>query len=136
MAEDDWAEEKKLGANSTSYPDAAGGQSKGLSVSDTRGSYETSGKESSAGTAPSYVNSQGGGGGPKGKNLTEGGFESDDRKNASWNQSIGGKNDPGRLGEEKFQRENADTGGGAGMPKQAGVSDDNSFGTLGGDTSA
>lgn len=74
-------------------------------------------------------------GGPKGKNLTEGGFDGD-AKNASFNQDIGGKNDPGRLAEQKFQKENADTAGIAGMPKQQGVTGENTYDTLGGDTSA
>jgi hypothetical protein len=43
---------------------------------------------------------------PHGKNLTEGGFDSS-APNASFNQEIGGKNDPGRLAEEKFTRDNA-----------------------------
>jgi hypothetical protein len=89
MAEEDWAEEKGLGATATSYPGAAGGQSKGLAVEDTRGSYQTGGSTSNAGTAPSYVNSQFVDvGGPKGINLTEGGFESNDRNNASFNSEY------------------------------------------------
>lgn len=103
----------------------------------------------SAGVAPSYVNSQAvDHGGPKGKNLKE-----DDNctytrtvvvreieltldttvtgKNASFNNEIGTKNDPGRLAEEKFAQDNADAAGTlAGFPKQAGSADENPFGTL------
>jgi hypothetical protein len=68
--------------------------------------------------------------------LTEGGFESDDSKNASFNQEIGTENDPGRLAEEKMQRTNADAGGDAVMPRQGGVTDDNEYSALGGDTPA
>jgi hypothetical protein len=68
--------------------------------------------------------------------LTKGGFESDDSKNASFNQEIGTKNDPGRLAEEKMQRENADAGGDAVMPKQRGVTSDNEYSALEGDTPA
>lgn len=137
MAQEDWEEERKLGAGATSYPTAAGGQSKGLAVENTQGSYETGGASSTAGTAPSYVNSQyQDRGGPHGKNLTEGGFESNDRKNASFNQEIGTKNDPGRLAEQKFQRINADAAGDAGMPRQKGMTGDNEFDALGGDTRA
>lgn len=75
-------------------------------------------------------------GGPKGQNLHEGGFESYDSKNASFNSEIGGKNDPGRLAEQKFQRDNAEGSGDAGFPRQKGVSGDNTYDTLGGDTSA
>jgi len=135
LAQQDWEEERKLGARSTAYPTAAGGQSKGLAVENTQGSYQTGGTSSNAGTAPSYVNAQSkiSPGGPKGKNLTEGGFESDDSKNASFNSDIGSKNDPGRLAEEKIQRENADAAGDAAMPRQKGMSGDNEYDALGGD---
>jgi len=137
MAEEDWAEEKKLGSGSTSYPDAAGGQSKGLAVEDTRGSYETGGSSSNAGTAPSYVDSQGVDvGGPKGKNLTEGGFESNDKNNASFNSEIGSKNDPGRAAEAKFQRANADAAGDAGFPRQKGTTGNSAYDTLDPETQA
>ncbi|TVY82337.1 hypothetical protein LSUE1_G002496 [Lachnellula suecica] len=130
LAQDDWAEEKKLSSS-------LGGQAKGLAVTDTQGSYETGGASSKAGTAPSYVSSQYiDPAGPKGSNLTEGGFESNDKKNASWNSDIGGKNDPGRLAEQKFQSANADVGDSAGMPRQTGESGDNTYDALGGDTQA
>jgi hypothetical protein len=136
MAQEDWAEEKKLGA-AGNYPDSVGGQAKGLSVTNTEGSYQTGGASSNVGTAPSYVSSQYvDPGRPKGKNITEGGFDSDDSKNASWNSDIGTKKDPGRLAEAKFQRENAEAGFDAGMPRQKGVSGDNPYDDLGGDTQA
>lgn len=75
-------------------------------------------------------------GGPKGKNITEGGFESNDSKNASWNSEIWTKNDPGRLAEDKMQRTNADAGFDAGQPRQKGGSGDNTYDNLGGDTQA
>jgi hypothetical protein len=96
---------------------------------------QTGGTSSNAGTAPNYVNAQFETypGGPKGKNLTEGGFESDDRKNASFNSEIGTKNDPGRLAEHKMQGENADAAGDAAMPRQKGMTGDNEYAILGGD---
>ncbi|KAN0112742.1 hypothetical protein V8E51_005693 [Hyaloscypha variabilis] len=137
LAQEDWEEERKLGAGANSYPAAAGGQSKGLAVENTEGSHQTGGATSAAGTAPSYVNSQfQDQAGPHGKNLTEGGFESNDSKNASFNQEIGTKNDPGRLAEEKIFRANADTAGDASMPRQKGVTGDNEYDALGGDTPA
>ena len=119
MAQEDWAEERKLGgAAATSYSGPVNGQG------------------SNAGKAPSYVNSQYvDGGGPKGSNLT-GGFDSHDAKNASFNNEIGTKMDPGRLAEQKMTRENADAAGDAAMPRQKGVSGDNTFDALEGDTSA
>ena len=105
-----------------------GRQAKDLAVENT--TNKSSGEASSAGVAPTYVASQYVDGGlPKGKNLTEGGFTDDDAKNASFTNEIGSKDDPGRLAEEKFQRQNA--GGDAGMPRQQGVTGDNSFDTLG-----
>ncbi|KAG4437784.1 hypothetical protein IFR05_006719 [Cadophora sp. M221] len=124
MAEEDWAEEKKLGA-----ADSVGGQR-------GSGSDET-GDSSSAGIAPSYVNSQfRDTAGPKGKDLHEGGFESRDANNASFNSEIGSKNDPSRLAERKFQRQNADYDGEAGMPRQKGDLEDNTYDTLKRDSSA
>ena len=43
LAQEDWEEERRLGAGATSYPAAAGGQSKGLAVENTEGSSQTSG---------------------------------------------------------------------------------------------
>jgi hypothetical protein len=135
MAEEDWAEEKKLGASSTTYPNAAGGQSTALAVEDTTSSYQTGGKTSAAGTAPSYVTSQFvDEGGPKGKNLKEGGFESIDQNNASFTSEIGGKNDPGRLAEASFQKVNAASGGVP--PKQSGGSGDSAYEALDRDAEA
>jgi hypothetical protein len=115
-----------------SYPDSAGGQSKGLAVTNTQGSYDTS-NSSSAGTAPSYVNSQYlVDGKPKGKKLTEG-FE--DGKEAGAGGDVGGKFDPGRLAEEKFTKQNADFSESAGFPTQKGDSGDNTYSSLE-DTSA
>ena len=106
-------------------------------MENTEGSYQTGGATSAAGIAPSYVNSQFQDvAGPHGKNLTEGGFESTDSKNASFNQEIGTKNDPGRLAEEKMFRANADAAGDAAMPRQKGMTGDNEYDALGGDTPA
>ena len=59
---------------------------------------------------------------PQGKNLTEGGFDSDDSKNASFNADIGSEDDPSRLAEGAFQRREAESGPDAGGgPRQSGV---------------
>ncbi len=56
---------------------------------------------------------------PKGRNITEGGFESHDSKNASFNADIGSQDDPGRVAELNLQRENAQPAGDAGTgPRQ------------------
>jgi hypothetical protein len=75
------------------------------------------------------------GGPPKGKNLTEGGFEDSDDKNASFTSEIGSETDPGRLAEQKFERVNADPARDAAMPRQKGVTGDNPYDALGGETS-
>jgi len=82
-------------------------------------------------TAPSYVHSaHAAGGKPKGKNLTEGGFDDDDvSKNASFNSDIGDENDPGRGAEEKFARDNAQGRAGGG-PRQKEVSGDGQYDVL------
>lgn len=46
---------------------------------------------------------------PKGSNITEGGFDSS-APNASFNNEIGTKNDPGRVAEAKFEADAAQTG--------------------------
>lgn len=84
-------------------------------------------------TAPTYVHpAHATGGKPKGKNLTEGGFDDDDvSKNASFNSDIGDENDPGRAAENKFARENAESGADAGGgPRQKGVSGDGQYDVL------
>jgi hypothetical protein len=128
---EDWEEEKKSGASAVSYPSAMGGQSKATAVTDTTGSSVTGGSTSTAGMAPSYVNSQGKDqSGPHGKNITEG-FEG----GKAVSGDIGGKNDPGRLAEQQFAQTNASVDLG-GVPKQSGDTGKNEYDALGGDTSA
>ncbi|KAI9663630.1 MAG: hypothetical protein M1821_007120 [Bathelium mastoideum] len=70
---------------------------------------------------------------PHGTNVTEG--SSDDFEgapNASFNNDVGGPNDPGRLGEAKIQRELAESGADAGGgPRQSGVDGQNLYDTVG-----
>lgn len=75
------------------------------------------------GAAPSYVEPivhNPGDTTPKGKNLREGGFDSNDRNNASWNQEIGSRKDSGRLAENKFQLMNSASGLDVTYNKQSG----------------
>jgi hypothetical protein len=103
-----------------SYPTAEGGQSKSTAITDTTSSHQTGGATSHAGVAPTYVNSQyidihr-----PKGKDLKEGGFDEGDDKNASFTSDIGDENDPGRVAEMKFAKENVEVGEDT-APKQGG----------------
>lgn len=79
---------------------------------------------SNASDAPGYVASVTAqatqSGKPKGKNLTEGGFDDTDDSagnNASFTADIGSENDPGRAAEQGFQRTNAAVAG-SGGPRQ------------------
>ncbi|KAI4737486.1 hypothetical protein E4T50_12017 [Aureobasidium sp. EXF-12298] len=71
---------------------------------------------------------------PHGKNISEGGFDSN-APNASFNNDIGGKNDPGRTALNDMQRNAQQSAGDAALPKQQGVSNDGQFDILK-DTSA
>ena len=56
-------------------------------------------------------------------------------KKTSFNQEIGGKNDPGRLAEAKFAKDNAQ-GAIAGLPTQKGDTGDNTYDALDRESSA
>jgi hypothetical protein len=130
--------ETRSTSNKSMHPGSLGEESSGLAVQDTSQSNNGAVRGvSDAGIAPTHVASKYVDGGlPKGKNLTEGGFDSNDGKNPSFTSEIGSQNDPGRLAEQKFQMENADAAEDAGMPRQQGITGDNSFDALGGETSA
>ncbi|KAL8942909.1 MAG: hypothetical protein Q9216_001384 [Gyalolechia sp. 2 TL-2023] len=66
---------------------------------------------------------------PHGKNITEGGFESDDSKNASFGAEIGSKDDPGRAATEQFQTTAQTSAGGKGA-RQGQVTGDGQYDTL------
>ncbi|KAI4164308.1 MAG: hypothetical protein LQ342_001954 [Letrouitia transgressa] len=66
---------------------------------------------------------------PKGKNITEGGFDDDPSKNASFTSDIGDKNDPGRLAEQQFQTSTQTSAGGKG-PRQHDITGDGQYSVL------
>ncbi|OQD78677.1 hypothetical protein PENDEC_c001G06380 [Penicillium decumbens] len=73
------------------------------------------------GQAPSYVNEVTGAyqhTKPNGRNIREGGFHSDDHKNASFNTDIASDQDPARAAINKFERTNAESGPDAGYSRQ------------------
>ncbi|KAA6406893.1 MAG: 50S ribosomal L25 [Lasallia pustulata] len=125
------AEGQSGGSKSTQSSDShgAGGQSGG-----SKSTQSTSG--SSADPAPSYVasvNSEAAKTGkPHGKNITEGGFDSDPSKNASFTSDIGDKNDPGRAAENQFLRQTMESGNDAATdgPRQKGVTNDGQYDVL------
>lgn len=93
--------------------------SSSTSGSSSGASGATRGGPSDAGAAPSAYSSAGGSEEnlkpkPHGTNITEGGFDAD-APNASFNNEIGGKNDPGRVAEQAFDSSNAKSGADAGF---------------------
>jgi hypothetical protein len=102
QAEEEWNEEKFLNAGRQK---ATTSQSKTTTVSKGRdGSGTLTGSHGSGGAKAVGLESSG--------KKDEGGF---DGPNASFGDvDIGGKDDPGRLAEEKFERQNAQFDGGHG----------------------
>ena len=98
-----------------------GGGTDDVSEEGDKGGSDTT----AADNAPSYVSSLKSDpaqtGKPKGKNITEGGFDSDPSNNASFNGEIGTENDPGRVAEQTFQNTTQSASGGVG-PRQKMVS--------------
>ena len=67
---------------------------------------------------------------PKGKNLTEGGFDEGDDKNASFNSDIGTENDPGREAEAWTQRITQASSGSTAPRQKFGGSDNSQYDVL------
>ena len=130
------------GPGGLKYDEGAGGQAGHFSGTVTSQGYSggpTSAQSlsgSSADAAPSYVSSvisdPAQSGKPHGKNITEGGFDNDPSKNASFNSDIGDKNDPGRLSENHFQRRTMESGNDAATsgPRQKGLTGDGQYDVL------
>lgn len=72
---------------------------------------------------------------PNGRNLTEGGFDSDPKNNASFNSDIGTDQDPGRLAEQKFAKSTSESGANAGYTNPT-VDANQPYGALGSDQRA
>lgn len=85
-----------------------------------------------ADAAPSYVRNaasdQVGSIKPKGKNITEGGFDDDADKNVSFTSDIGSENDPGRAAESVFQKQAQKVAGGG--PTQTKITNDGQYAVL------
>ena len=123
QAQEDWSETAQLNAG------------KGLKTGG-KPYNTTTGSGQNVGAAPSYVAADGPQHNtPHGKNLKEGGFDSDG-PNASFNNDIGGKNDPGRIALDKMRKEGLEPIVGAGAGNAKGGQSDNAFDALGGDTSS
>lgn len=97
------------------------------------------GSSTTSRAAPSYSHSQTAGvGKPKGKNLTEGGFDDSADKNASFTSEIGSAQDPGRLAENRLQHGMAevDADAASGPRDRATTGNQQPYGALGSDQAA
>ena len=120
----------------------AGGSAKGSSGGSSAQYNTVAGSGTASGTAnvdsaPSYVSSvHTQDSKPKGKNITEGGFDTD-APNASFTTDIGSENDPGRAATAQFQRQSAGYAADSGLPKtQKGLDTDSPYNRLDTDQSA
>ena len=90
--------------------------------------------DSNVDAAPGYVGSvvsnAGQTGKPKGKNITEGGFDEGDDQNASFTSDIGDKNDPGRRAENEMQRVTQASSGSTAPKQKMGDSDNSQYDIL------
>ena len=118
---------------------ASGIRGGGPGADDSRQDYNPGGSggnpdSTDPGTAPSYVASlQSSGeqtGKPKGKNITEGGFDDDPSNNASFTSDIGSENDPGRRAENDLQRTTQAAAGNTGPRQNQGESDNSQYDVL------
>ena len=73
---------------------------------------------------------------PKGKNLTEGGFDDDPSNNASFTSDIGAEDDPGRKAEADMQKKAQSASGGTGPRQAPGESDGSQYDVLDTDQAA
>ena len=90
--------------------------------------------DSNVDAAPGYVGSvvsdAAQTGKPKGKNITEGGFDQGDEQNASFTSDIGDKNDPGRKAENDMQRMTQSSSGSTAPRQKMGESDSSQYDVL------
>lgn len=118
-----------IGGPTSAKKDLSTGCGKGLHHKADGAGADASGSgyhsQYNGGQAPSYISDVTGlpsNAKPKGKNLQEGGFDSDPKYNASFNNQIGNRQDPGRVGENNLLRRVAESGPDtAGGPRQKGV---------------
>ncbi|KAL8832157.1 MAG: hypothetical protein Q9191_000430 [Dirinaria sp. TL-2023a] len=129
---------QELADNSGVYQ-ASGLRGGGPGADDSREDYNVGGSggnpdSSNFNTAPSYVGSvqsqPGQEGKPKGKNITEGGFDEDPSKNASFNSDIGTDDDPGRRAENEMQRATQAAAGSTAPRQKKGNSDNSQYDVL------
>lgn len=112
---------------------STGGQQSSNSAPPTENTFKGQG-ESNVDAAPGYVASvvsdPAQTGKPKGKNITEGGFDEGDDKNVSFTSDIGDENDPGRKAENDMQRMTQSSSGSTAPKQKMGDSDNSQYDVL------
>lgn len=118
---------------------ASGIRGGGPGADDSREDYTPGGSggnpdSSDTNTAPSYVNSvqsqPAQSGKPKGKNITEGGFDSDDSNNASFTAEVGSKDDPAQRAANEMQMKTQSASGPTGPRQKMGEGDNSQYDVL------
>ena len=118
---------------------ASGIRGGGPGADDSREDYNVGGSggnpdSTDFNTAPGYVASvqsqPAQTGKPHGKNITEGGFDDDASKNASFNADIGTDDDPGRRAENEMQRTTQAASGSSAPRQKPGESDGSQYDVL------
>jgi hypothetical protein len=107
---------KTTGTGPTASSAGGGISSLGSSIGGVSVSGGSDGSDSSSGsrgTSSRSGTASTGASKPKGTNITEGGFDSD-APNASFNNDVGGENDPGRVAEQQMANATAKAGASAG----------------------
>lgn len=115
---------------STGGQQTSGSDSKTAPTENTYKAEGSSDVDAAPGYVASVVSDPAQTGKPKGKNITEGGFDEGDDQNASFNSEIGGENDPGRAAENDMQRKTQSSSGSSAPRQKMGDSDDNQYGGL------
>lgn len=138
-----WQEQGALNAGTAgkgpTYVGGGGGIGAGTtqasSASSSSGQQQSSGSSgaATAGTAPGYASHpapvMGDNFKPHGKNITEGGFDSN-APNASFTTDIGGQNDPARVALGGAEAQNVPVSGGAGARSQGPGQEGGQYGNL------
>lgn len=99
----------------------------------TENTYKGDGSDNvdaAPGYVASVVSNPGQTGKPKGKNITEGGFDEGDDKNVSFTSEIGSEDDPGRLAEGGMQRMTQSSSGSTAPRQGMGQSDNSQYDVL------
>ena len=114
----------------------AGNDNKSAPTEDTSKGEGGADVDAAPGYVASVVSEANKTGKPKGKNITEGGFDDDPSNNASFTSDIGTEDDPGRKAEADMQKKAQSASGGTGPRQAPGESDNSQYDVLDTDQSA